>query len=94
VIGGLLGGVLGLRRIGAVRAGHKIGHHCTASDRHPCENGECREVNGEWTCQVTCLALGAVCVRIEDCCPDPASTVFCCVNTPGGPTICDTDCLD
>jgi hypothetical protein len=54
VIGGLLGGVLGLRRIGAARANHKPGHRCTPSVNHDCES---------------CLLLEATCVVLNDeCC--------------------------
>ncbi len=69
VIGGLLGGVFGLSRISTAGAGHKPGHHCTPSDHHPCENGECREVNGEWTCHDTCHAPNQPCTADIDCCP-------------------------
>ena len=55
MIGGLLGGLLGVSRYGAAGANHKTGHHCTPSDRHPCPVGQsCREVSGEWICEVTC----------------------------------------
>ena len=69
MIGGLLGGLLGLKRVSATRANHKIGHHCTPSDRHPCPDGQtCRKVSDEWTCEVTCFALGKVCATDYDCC--------------------------
>ena len=74
VIGGLLGGVLGLSRFGVAGANHKIGHHCTPSDNHPCPEGQtCREVSGEWTCQGTCLAPRAVCETDNECCQDEPS---------------------
>ena len=69
VIRGLLGGLLGLSRVAAAEANHKIGHHCTPSDQHACAEGQsCREVSGAWKCQNTCLALGEVCVADDDCC--------------------------
>ena len=64
VIGGLLGGALGLSRIGAAGANHKPGHRCTPSAKH--------------ACQGTCVALGQVCATSDECCQDQASTVFCC----------------
>jgi hypothetical protein len=52
VIGGLLGGVIALSRIGAAGATHKTGHHCAPTDNHACTAPQtCREVDGEWTCQ-------------------------------------------
>ena len=88
-IGGFLGGMLGLSRIGAAGAGHKLGHHCTPSDKHACPEGQtCREVSGEWTCQGTCL-LGAVCATDNDCCAP-----LCCDNPTGTLGVCDTDCFD
>jgi hypothetical protein len=69
MIGGLLGGLLGLSRFRAAGANHKTGHHCTPSDKHPCPAGQtCREVSGQWTCEVTCYALGEVCATDNDCC--------------------------
>jgi hypothetical protein len=69
MIGGLLGGVLGLSRIDGAGANHKPGHHCTPSDKHPCPDGQtCREVRGEWTCEVICHALGEVCATDNACC--------------------------
>jgi hypothetical protein len=69
MIGGLLGGLLGVSRYGAAGANHKTGHHCTPSDKHPCPVGQtCREVSGEWICEVTCYALGEVCAADNDCC--------------------------
>ena len=95
VIGGLLGGALGLSRIGATGANHRHRHHCTPSDQHPCDPGQtCLEVSGEWTCQDTCLAWRAVCATSQECCQDQQTPVFCCQQFAGGPTICDTDCMD
>ena len=69
MIGGLLGGLLGVSRYGAAGANHKTGHHCTPSDKHPCPVGQtCREVSGEWICEVTCYTLGEVCAADNDCC--------------------------
>ncbi len=66
---GLLGGVLGLNRIDTVGAGHRLRHHCTPSDKHPCPEGQtCREVSGEWTCEVICYAQGEICATDNDCC--------------------------
>ena len=69
MIGGLLGGLLGVSRYGAAGANHKTGHHCTPSDKHPCPVGQtCREVSGEWICEVTCYTLWEVCAADNDCC--------------------------
>jgi hypothetical protein len=69
MIGGLLGGLLGVSRFAAAGANHKTGHHCTPSDKHPCPAGQmCREVSGEWTCEVICSALGEGCATDNDCC--------------------------
>lgn len=69
VMRGLLGSLLGLSGIGAARANHKTGHHCSPSDKHPCPSGQtCREVSGEWTCEIICYALGEVCATDNDCC--------------------------
>jgi hypothetical protein len=71
VLGGLLGGVLGLGRLGVAGASHKHRHHCTPSHRHPCPAGQaCRQVSGEWMCESTCQALEEVCVTDNDCCED------------------------
>jgi hypothetical protein len=89
MLGALLGGVFGPRRIGAADAHDtKTGHHCTPSDHHPCENGECRQVNDEWTCQDTCVVGGQPCVMHSDCCAP-----WCC-EIPAGATFgfCDNDC--
>ena len=89
VIGGLLGGVLALSRIGAAGAHEtKTGHHCTPSDNHSCPEGQsCRQVNDEWTCQDACGAPGAPCTTDNDCCPINGIR-FCtpdlrCDNDPG-----------
>jgi hypothetical protein len=69
MVRGLLGGVLGLSRVAAAGANHKIEHHCTPSDQHACAEGQtCREVSGAWACQNICLALGEVCASDNDCC--------------------------
>jgi hypothetical protein len=87
VIGGLLGGVLGLRRLGVVGATHKTGHHCTPSDQHPCPDGQtCRQVRGAWTCQDTCGAPGAPCTTDDDCCP--INGLRFCIPKVG---VCDND---
>jgi hypothetical protein len=91
VIGGLLGGVLGLSRFGVVAATHKIGHHCTPSDNHPCPEGQtCREVSGEWTSQGTCHAQGEVCATDSDCC----AGLRCCPSGLCGSAIDNCDGLD
>jgi hypothetical protein len=83
MIGGLLGGLLGVSRFGAAGANHKTGHYCTPSDNHPCPAGQtCREVSGEWTCEISCYALGEVCATDNDCCEG----LQCC---PGG--LCESD---
>lgn len=71
VIGGLLGGVLGLMRAGVAGATHRVGHHCTPSDQHPCPEGQtCRKASDVWTCQEdTCGAPGEPCKTVIDCCP-------------------------
>ena len=92
VMGGLLAGVLGLSRIGAVRATHKPGHHCTPSDNHPCE---------------TCDALREVCTAPEECCQDeptscePVTAAGCagsgearCCHPFDGSCTTDCDCCD
>jgi hypothetical protein len=69
VIGGLLGSVLGLSRVGAAGANHKTGHHCTPAAKHACDPGQtCRKVSGAWTCQGTCLGEAGTCVLNADCC--------------------------
>jgi hypothetical protein len=93
-IGWFLGGVFGLSRIGG-GATHKTGHHSSPSHRHRCLAGqECRQVRGEWTCQDTCRDFGAGCASAAECCQDQDDPVFCRAQTPDGPAICDTDCLD
>jgi hypothetical protein len=68
-IAGLFGSVLALSRIGAARATHRPGHHCTPSDEHAGDPEQtCREVNGEWTCQNTCLGEHETCIDSSDCC--------------------------
>jgi hypothetical protein len=62
VIGGLLGGALGLSRIGATGANHRPRHHCTPSDQHPCD---------------ACLALKDVCGTSEECCQDGLGPISC-----------------
>jgi len=79
-ISGLLGGVLGLSRIGAAGATHKPEHRCTPSAQHPCQ---------------TCLILGSLCdPAAPTCCQDQTSFVFCCAQVAGDDPVCDTDCLD
>lgn len=89
VIGGLFGAVLSRSRIGVAEANHRPDHHCTPSDQHACPEGQtCRNENGAWTCQDTCLAPGAPCTTDNDCCPI-AGIRFCipeagvCDNDPG-----------
>jgi len=78
MMGGLLGGLLGVSRFAAAGANHKTGHHCTLSDKHSCPAGQtCREASGEWTCEVSCSALGEICAVDNDCCEG----LRCC---PGG----------
>lgn len=89
VIAGLLGGVLSLSRIRTVGAGHKPRHHCTPSDQHPCLEGECRELNGEWTCQETCVAPGDRCDASSVCCKAAGQTFGCELTAPE--PFCDND---
>jgi hypothetical protein len=69
VIAGLLGGVLGLSRIGAGGANHHPRHHCTPSHKHACRQGQtCRKVSGAWTCQQDCLGDDETCQTHAQCC--------------------------
>ena len=65
VIGGLLGGVLGLSRIGAAGASHKPGHHCTPSAQ--------ARLSGN-----LCVPWGRSARRATSAARTKASTVFCC----------------